>query len=117
MGYPTLILLSICISNGYRKTTYTGTYTETHTEPTLKPSLKNTVLGSGRQTLVSQKQGDDDMNETNYMYGLMTISRIPTTKIQQKPSISKFSRISATNPPTKCYTHEKIRHEHRALCG
>ena len=32
----------------------------------------------------------------------MTISEIPTTKIQQKPSISKFSRISATIPPTKC---------------
>ena len=32
----------------------------------------------------------------------MTISKIPTTKIQQKPSISKFSRITATNPPTKC---------------
>ena len=30
--YPALILLSICISNGYRKTTHTGTYTETYTE-------------------------------------------------------------------------------------
>ena len=45
MGYPTLILLSIYISNGYRKITYTGTYTETHTEPALEPSLKNTAFG------------------------------------------------------------------------
>ena len=45
MGYPTLILLSICISNGYKEITHTGTYTETYTEPTLEPALKNTVLG------------------------------------------------------------------------
>ena len=49
MGYPTLILLSICISNGYKEITHTGTYTETYTEPTLepslKPSLKNTAFG------------------------------------------------------------------------
>ena len=45
MGYPTLILPSICISNGYKKTTHTGTYTETHTEPTLEPALKNTAFG------------------------------------------------------------------------
>ena len=45
LGYPTLILLSICISNCYRNTTHTGTYTETYTEPTLEPALKNTVLG------------------------------------------------------------------------
>ena len=43
--YPALILLSICISNGYRKTIHTGTYTETHTEPALEPSLKNTAFG------------------------------------------------------------------------
>ena len=49
------------------------------------------------------------MNETNYTYGLMTISEIPTTKIQQKNAISKFSRLSATNPPTKCYAREKQR--------
>ena len=41
LGYPTLILLSICISNCYRNTTHTGTYTETYTEP----ALKNTALG------------------------------------------------------------------------
>ena len=45
LGYPTLILLSICISNCYRNTTHTGTYTETYTEPALEPSLKNTALG------------------------------------------------------------------------
>ena len=106
MGYPTLILLSTCVTNSYRKTTHTGTLTETHTEPALKPSLKNTVLGSGQLTLVSQNPGDDDTNETNYMYGLMSISEIPTTKIQQKLSISKFSRISVTILPTKCYTCE-----------
>ena len=77
MGYPTLILLSTCVTNSYKKITYTGTYTgtytethtgtltETHTEPALKPSLKNTVLGSGQLTLVSQNPGDDDTNETN----------------------------------------------------
>ena len=43
--YPALIMSSVCISNGYRKTIHTGTYTETHTEPTLEPALKNTVLG------------------------------------------------------------------------
>ncbi len=39
----------------------------------------------------------------------MTISEIPTTKIQQKPSISKFSRISVTIPQTKWYAHENQR--------
>ena len=39
----------------------------------------------------------------------MSISGIPTTKIQQKNAISKFSRISATNPPTKCYTREPLK--------
>ena len=32
LGYPTLILLFVCISNGYRNTTHTGTYTGTYTE-------------------------------------------------------------------------------------
>ena len=45
MGYPTLILLSTCVTNSYKEITHTGTYTETYTEPTLEPALKNTVLG------------------------------------------------------------------------
>ena len=107
--YPALIMSSVCISNGYRKTIHTGTYTETHTEPTLEPALKNTVLGFRPTDLgfTKSRWWWHGWNELyvwfdDYLWD-------STTKIQQKPSISKFSRISATNPPTKCYTREPLK--------
>ena len=41
-------------------------------------------------TWVSQKPGDDDTNETNYMYGLMTISEIPLQRYNKKLRFPNF---------------------------
>ena len=67
-------------------------------EPTLKPTLnphwnphwKIPLWGSRRLTLVSQNPGDDDTNETNYMYGLMTISEIPLQRYNKKTPFPNF---------------------------
>ena len=59
--------------------TRTGTLTE-----------KYRFWGSRRQTLVSQNPGDDDTNETNYMYGLMTISGIPLQRYNKNLRFPNF---------------------------
>ena len=41
-------------------------------------------------TLVSQNPGDDDTDETNYMYGLMTISEIPLQRYNKKLRFPNF---------------------------
>ena len=74
----------------------------TERQPTLEPTLKPTLnphwnphwkilfWDSGRLTLVSQNPGDDDTNETNYMYGLMTISEIPLQRYNKKTPFPNF---------------------------
>ncbi len=60
-------------------------------KPTLEPSLKNIALGFRATDFGFHKiQVMMTRMKRNNMYGLMTISGIPTTKIQQKNAISKF---------------------------
>ena len=60
-------------------------------EPSLEPSLKNIALGFRATDFGFHKiQVMMTRMKRNNMYGLMTISGIPTTKIQQKNAISKF---------------------------
>ena len=99
MGYPTLILLSICISNGYRKkTTHTGTLTETHTET----HTEKYCFGVPADKLWFHKIQVmmTRMKRTTCMVWWLSL-RFQLQRYNKKLSISKFSRISATNPPTK----------------
>ena len=72
-----------------------------HWNPHWNPHWKILLWGSGRLTLgfTKSRWWWHEWNELHVWFDDYLWDS--TTKIQQKNAISKFSRISATNPPTK----------------